>query len=112
MNVGGNDELGDFLIGPDGMTLYLFTNDSENLSACYDGCAVAWPPLLVAEGEEPTAGEGVTGELGVITRDDGGLQVTYDGIPLYYWINDVVPGDATGQNVREVWFVISPDGGM
>ena len=54
----------------------------------------------------------MTGELGVITRDDGGLQVTYDGIPLYYWINDVVPGDATGQNVREVWFVISPDGGM
>ncbi|MBN1963330.1 MAG: hypothetical protein JW910_01705 [Anaerolineae bacterium] len=108
VNVGGNEELGPFLIGPNGMTLYLYTEDEADVTNCYDNCAIAWPPLLVAEGETPTAGEGVMGELGVITRDDGGFQVTIDGIPLYYWINDVVPGDATGQNVREVWFVLSP----
>ncbi len=112
VNLGGDDNLGDFLIGPDGMTLYLFTNDAADVSNCYDQCAANWPPLLVAEGETPTAGEGVPGELGVITREDGGLQVTYDGVPLYYWFNDVVPGDATGQDVGGVWYVVSPGGGM
>lgn len=109
VNLGGNDDLGDFLVGPDGMTLYLFTNDDENVTNCYDQCAVNWPPLLVAADETPTAGEEIMGELGVIERTDGGLQVTYNGMPLYYWINDVVPGDATGQNVGEVWFVIDPN---
>lgn len=112
VNIGGNEELGHFLIGPDGMTLYLFTNDEANVTNCYDRCAVAWPPLLVAEGEMPVAGDGVSGELGIIERDDGGLQITYDETPLYYWINDVIPGDATGQNVREAWYVINPDSGM
>ncbi len=110
--VGGNDELGSFLVGPDGMTLYLFTNDEPGVSNCYDNCAVNWPPLLVPDGQQPTAGEGVTGTLGVTERTDGTLQVTYDDMPLYYWIRDVVPGDATGQNVGEVWFVINVEGGM
>ncbi|MBZ0275888.1 MAG: hypothetical protein K8I60_07085 [Anaerolineae bacterium] len=108
VSVSSNADLGDFLVGPNGMTLYLFTNDTEGVSNCADQCAVAWPPLLVAEGETPTAGEGVTGELSVITRADGGLQVAYNGVPLYYWINDVVPGDTTGQGVRDVWFIVSP----
>jgi len=112
VSVGGNEELGDFLVGPDGMTLYLFTNDEPGVSNCYDQCAVRWPPLLVPAGFEPTAGEGVTGTLGVTERTDGTLQVTYNDMPLYYWINDVAPGDATGQNVGEVWFVVPPEGEM
>jgi len=107
--LGGNDELGPFLVGPDGMTLYLFTNDTTGVTNCYDECAVRWPPLLVPAGMQPTAGEGVTGTLGVTERTDGTSQVTYNGMPLYYWINDVVSGDATGQNVGEVWFVVAPD---
>ncbi|WP_119068128.1 hypothetical protein [Aggregatilinea lenta] len=112
VGMGGNDELGSFLVGPDGMTLYLFTNDTPGVSNCYDNCAVNWPPLLVPEGQEPTAAEGITGTLGVTERTDGTYQVTYDDMPLYYWIKDVVPGDATGQNVGEVWFVIDPNAPM
>jgi predicted lipoprotein with Yx(FWY)xxD motif len=108
LELGGNDELGPFLAGPDGMTLYLFTNDTPGVSNCYDECAVRWPPLLVADGEQPTAAEGIGGTLGVTERTDGTYQVTYNDIPLYYWIRDVVPGDATGQNVGEVWFVVAP----
>ena len=33
-------------------------------------------------------------------------------MPLYYWYKDVVPGDATGQNVGQVWFVLGPDGSV
>jgi predicted lipoprotein with Yx(FWY)xxD motif len=109
VSVGGNDELGLFLVGPDGMTLYLYTKDTPGVSNCYDECAVRWPPLLVPEGQQPTAGEGVTGSLGITERQDGTYQVTYNDMPLYYWIRDVVPGDATGQNVGEVWFVVPPE---
>ncbi len=108
LSVGGSEALGDFLVGPNGMTLYSFANDEAGVSNCYDQCAVNWPPLLVGASQEPTAGEGAAGAIGVIERTDGTRQVTYNGMPLYYWINDVVPGDATGQNVREVWFVVEP----
>jgi predicted lipoprotein with Yx(FWY)xxD motif len=108
VRVGGNDALGQFLVGANGMTLYIYTKDEMDKSNCYDQCAINWPPLLVAQGETPTAGDGVTGKLDVIDRTDGTKQVAYNGMPLYYWFKDVVPGDATGQNVGSVWFVQAP----
>jgi predicted lipoprotein with Yx(FWY)xxD motif len=109
VQVADHPELGRILTDGEGMVLYLFTRDEENVTNCYDDCAVNWPPLLVGDGQEPVAGEGLTGELGVIERDDGGRQVTYNGMPLYYWIRDEQPGDATGQNVGGVWYVVHPD---
>jgi predicted lipoprotein with Yx(FWY)xxD motif len=106
--VGKNDALGEFLIGANGMTLYLYTKDKPGESVCYDKCAVNWPPLLVAEGEPLVAGAGVTGKLGTTKRTDGTFQVTYSDVPLYYWIKDVVPGDTTGQDVGQVWYVLKP----
>lgn len=107
--VSQNDELGSFLVDADGMTLYLFTKDTENTSNCYDDCASAWPPLLT-DGE-PVAGEGVDAALlGTTERTDGTIQVTYGGWPLYYWVKDAAPGDTTGQDVGEVWYVVSPGG--
>lgn len=91
-----------------GMTLYWFAKDEANVSNCYGDCAVNWPPLLVAGGA-PVAGEGVTGELGVIERTDGTRQVTYNGLPLYFFAKDKVPGDVNGQGVKDVWFVVSPE---
>jgi len=108
VRLGNSDELGDFLIGADGMTLYLFTMDDEGISNCYDQCATNWPPLLVQMGEVPVPGAGVSGELGVSERDDGTLQVTYNGMPLYFWVNDEAPGDTTGHEVNDVWFVVEP----
>jgi predicted lipoprotein with Yx(FWY)xxD motif len=108
VGVSNNEELGDFLVDANGMTLYLFTNDDANVSNCYDECALNWPPLLVQAGEAPVPGFGVTGEFSVIERSDETLQVTYNGMPLYYWIEDAVPGDTNGQGVNDVWFVVSP----
>lgn len=104
-----SDDLGEFLVDAEGMTLYLFTNDTENTSNCYDDCATAWPPLLT-EGE-PMAEDGIdTSLLGTTERTDGTMQVTYGGWPLYYWVKDEAPGDTTGQDVGEVWYVVSPTG--
>ena len=109
--LGQNDELGSFLVDDKGMTLYLFTKDTPNTSNCYDKCATAWPPLLT--NGNPVGGEGVDSSmLGTTTRTDGSVQVTYNGWPLYYYAKDKAPGDVVGQNVGDVWFVVSPAGEM
>jgi len=102
-------ELGDVLVDADGMTLYMFDPDMQGASTCYDECAMNWPPL-VAEGE-PMAGAGADdAKLGTVERDDGTMQVTYDGWPLYLWAQDSAAGDTTGQGVNDVWWVLGADG--
>ena len=109
VNVSQNAALGSFLVDSKGMTLYLYTVDTPNTSNCYGPSAVAWPPLLTTGA--PVAGTGVTASmLGTTTRTDGTTQVTYNGWPLYYFATDKVPGDTTGENVQNVWFVITPAG--
>ena len=107
--VGKNDTLGSFLVDDKNMTLYLFTKDTPNISNCYDKCATAWPPLLTTGAA--VAGDGVdASKLGTTKRTDGTMQVTYNGWPLYYYVKDTKPGDVIGQNVGDVWFVITPVG--
>lgn len=103
-----DDELGSYLTDAEGMTLYLFTNDEpgSGVSVCNDDCAENWPPFVA---DEPLAlPDDVPGELTMITRDDGTEQVAYNGMPLYYWANDEAPGDTTGHEVGDVWFVVNP----
>src|SRR5690606_1581076 len=71
VSLSSSEELGDFLVGPNGMTLYLFTNDSPGVSSCADQCATNWPPLTVGEEETPVLAEGIPGALNAITREDG-----------------------------------------
>jgi predicted lipoprotein with Yx(FWY)xxD motif len=101
--------LGTILVDGKGMTLYLFTKDTQGsgTSTCEAGCLAAWPPLL----GKPTAGTGADQTmLGTLTRTDGTSQVTYNGWPLYYWAQDSAPGQTTGQGVQNVWWVVSPTG--
>ena len=79
-----------------GMTLYWFAPDTPTKSACYGSCAAYWPPVYGAQ----KAGPGVTGKLGTIKRTDGTIQATYDGHPLYTYIGDSHPGQATGNNIN------------
>lgn len=99
--------LGPILVDGAGMTLYLFAKDSAGHSVCYDGCATAWPPLLVSNLAN-VALDGIGGTVGTTLRDDGNNQVTYNGAPVYYCFRDKQPGDTTGQNVGKVWLVVPP----
>lgn len=103
-------DLGEILAGPEGFTLYMFDQDTrgEGASSCHGGCADAWPPLTI-EGE-PTSGADVAAELETFERGDGALQVTANGWPLYYFASDESPGDAKGQGVNDVWWVLDPGG--
>lgn len=101
-----------FLVDDQGMTLYVFTDDTQNggTSACTDAeCTAEWPAFVVTAA--PTAGEGVDASmLGTITRDDGTMQATYNGWPLYHFSGDTAPGDINGQGMEGKWFLVSAAG--
>ena len=104
-------QVGPVLVDAGGLTLYHFTKDTAGTIACTGDCATRWPPLVLSSGQgTPVAGEGLSGSLGTVKRPDGGVQVTYDGMPLYKYSGDTKPGDTTGQGIGGVWFVVQPAG--
>ena len=141
LQVSENEMFGAYLTDGEGRTLYIFVNEEmeedaggetggetggesertagimQNTLPCTDECAEEWPPFLT-DGD-PVAGEGVDAWLlGTRTRDDGSVQVTYNGWPLYYYHDDEAPGDTKGQGIEPpaedafggAWYVVSPEG--
>ena len=108
--------LGRVLVDGQGLTLYVFEPDHRSgTPTCYGTCAAAWPPLLLRAGAaSPSAGGGASAALvGTASRRDGTTQVTYNRWPLYRWVNDSAPGQATGQGLDNLggrWYVLDPDG--
>jgi predicted lipoprotein with Yx(FWY)xxD motif len=104
--------LGEVLVDRRGRTLYLFARDSGTTSACSGACAVNWPPLRVRG--TPLVGSGAKpSEVGRTARPDGISQLTYDGHPLYTFVNDKQPGDTNGEGINAFggsWFAVSPAG--
>ena len=104
--------LGKIIVDGKGRTLYLFEKDRRGHSACSGGCAAYWPPLLTSA--KPVAGTGVKKSLlGTIRRSNGKKQVTYNGHPLYRFVQDTRPGQVKGQDTHFFgggWYVISPSG--
>lgn len=111
LEVRQDSNLGAFVAGKDGMSLYVFKVDTGGTSACNGDCAGTWPPLTVGSAADVTAGSGVTGQLGTISRADGTTQVTLGGAPLYYYVGDSAAGDTKGQGLSDVWYLASPAGG-
>jgi predicted lipoprotein with Yx(FWY)xxD motif len=106
----GQSELGQFLTGPDGKTLYVFTRDAPNTSNCKGDCLALWPPLLALAGQPIVADNAAAGKFDTI-RTPSGNQVTYNGAPLYHYAPDAQPGDTKGHLFGGVWFVARPDTG-
>ena len=100
--------LGQVLTDGMGNTLYYFTRDTDpNTSACMGGCANAWPIFYA---ENLALGSGLdSADFGAFMREDSLMQSTYKGWPLYYFVNDTIPGETNGEAVNDVWFVAKPD---
>jgi predicted lipoprotein with Yx(FWY)xxD motif len=108
VQLSSNEELGSYLVDANGRTLYRYDLDTAEASACTGDCAQTWVPFTVPADTLLVAGDGVTGSLGAIVRDDGSVQVTYNGSPLYYFADDQQPGDTGGQAVENTWWVVNP----
>jgi predicted lipoprotein with Yx(FWY)xxD motif len=104
--------LGSVLVDRQGRTLYLFARDSGPTSACSGVCAANWPPVLVSG--NPRIGSGVKpSDVATTARPDGKRQLTYNGHPLYTFVNDTKPGDTNGEGISAFggsWFAVSPAG--
>jgi predicted lipoprotein with Yx(FWY)xxD motif len=102
-----SSKLGNILVDGDGRTLYAFTKDKGDQSACSGGCATNWPALTGTA----AAGTGVQASLlSTSMQANGDSQVTYGGRPLYYFAGDAKPGDTNGQGVGNLWFALTADG--
>jgi predicted lipoprotein with Yx(FWY)xxD motif len=84
-----------------GQPLYYYQPDTAAKSFVTGGLAKLWPPLTSAA----PAGTGVSGRLSVL-NDVNGQQVTYNGHPLYTFVDDHA-GQVTGQGVQN-FFVATP----
>jgi predicted lipoprotein with Yx(FWY)xxD motif len=92
-----------------GFTLYSFAPDTATASKCTGACAQIWPPVTAPV----TAGQGVTGTLGKITRPGGAKQASYNGHPLYTYTADTAPGQANGNGINVnggVWHEVTASG--
>ncbi|MCL4287942.1 MAG: hypothetical protein KJ006_09895 [Thermoleophilia bacterium] len=102
---------GPILFDGEDRAIYYFDKEASAESECYGACAEAWPPVLT-EGAPEAGGDADRALLGTTERDDGSTQVTYDGHPLYYYVDDP-PGEALCHDVDEfggLWLVVEPDG--
>jgi predicted lipoprotein with Yx(FWY)xxD motif len=102
---------GKVIVDGTGRTLYVFDKDTANPSKsnCDGGCAAMWPPVLAGSGTPQV--DGVDASLvGTVARTDGSKQVTVAGLPVYQFAKDTKAGDANGQAVGGIWWVVGPDG--
>lgn len=85
-----------FMVDAEGMSLYTFDKDDVNVSNCPNvaGCTDLWPPF--------------TATVESIEFGSTGTYTTYYKHPLYYFINDMNPGDVLGDNYGKVWHLVYP----
>ena len=93
---------GGVLVNDAGMTLYTFDKDTagSGKSACNGPCATLWPAV-------PATAASYAAPYSVVTRDDGSKQLARNGKPLYLFAQDTQPGERKGDNVKDVWHVVT-----
>ena len=105
INIANKAGIGDYLVDSKGMTIYYFLRDSKDKSNATAAIIKIWPVFYVANVMVPAALNAA--DFGTITRDDGSMQSTYKGWPLYYYIKDQTAGDTMGQQFNNLWFVVT-----
>jgi predicted lipoprotein with Yx(FWY)xxD motif len=96
-----NTSLGQVVTDTSGMTLYVFDKDTtgSGKSSCSGACATAWPPATTSNAT-PASPSGLSGSLTTIKRDDGTLELTLDGRPLYRYAGDSAAGQTNGDGIN------------
>ncbi|MEU4289206.1 hypothetical protein AB0E63_13385 [Kribbella sp. NPDC026596] len=101
--------LGKVVVDGNGRTVYIFDKDTSGKSNCQGDCLAKWP--VVAAGDGTPQLDGIdTSLVSTITRSDGSKQLAIGGLPLYLFASDAQAGDAKGQAVGGVWWVVGADG--
>jgi predicted lipoprotein with Yx(FWY)xxD motif len=110
--VAKSSELGPVLVDAEGFTVYDFHKDKGTTSACYGACAKGWPPLTTSGAPKAMSGAEAS-KLGTTERNDGTMQVTYAGHPLYTFVEDTKPGETKGNDTSAFgaqWYALKSSG--
>ena len=95
---------GRVLVTRSGQALYWWNRERGGVVRCTGACARAWPPLIVPRRSRvPATIAGVKGRFGTVIRPDGRRQVTFQGMPIYSYVNEG-PRQVRCNNV-DGWFV-------
>jgi predicted lipoprotein with Yx(FWY)xxD motif len=92
----GQSPLGQFLVDANGLSLYAFSGDGKDQTACVTNCAAVWPAVIVDRLPETADASIDRALVTTIARPDGKRQLAYAGIALYYSESDLQPGDTWG----------------
>jgi predicted lipoprotein with Yx(FWY)xxD motif len=87
--------IGQYLAGPTGKALYTYNADTSGVSNCTGSCLDNWPPYTVTS----TIANLPAGISTIKRTDNGQMQYTYNGKPLYYFTGDSA-GKVTGNGVE------------
>ncbi len=108
-------DAGRVLVDSSGQALYASDQEATGRVMCTGACLSFWMPLTVKGGDD-LHGSLPGGKVGVITRPDGGKQVTFDGKPVYSFTQEG-PGEVTGDGLMDAfdgqqftWHVVSVGG--
>jgi predicted lipoprotein with Yx(FWY)xxD motif len=109
VNLSTGSSLGQYLVDGSGMTLYWTTADAPGTSNISGATLSLWPVFFTPSISVPPSLN--ASDFGSITRSDGTMQTAYKQWPLYYYSADKSAGDAFGQGVAGIWFVVNPAAG-
>lgn len=107
-----SSSVGERVVAANGKSVYIFAKDvkGSGKSACTGGCATNWPAVTTTSATP--AVDGVGGTIGTIPTADGKMQITINGMPIYFYSKDEDSSDTYGQGVGGVWSLVSPSGSM
>jgi len=111
--------VGTVLVDRAGKTIYSPAQEATRKILCTSSCLSFWFPVTVAFPHVGRRASGIDGVLGTIRRpDDGKIQLTYNGRPLYTFRLDRSPGQDHGNNFRDsfggtsfTWRAVTATGG-
>ena len=98
------DEGGAYITDSAGNSLYMLENDTDG-SVCVGDCLATWPPVLVTDVQPSVHLDSNLDStlLGTIERDDGTMQLTYNGRPLYRYAADTGANRMAGHGLEDQW---------
>jgi len=90
--------------------VYLYEPDGTNTASQVPAnLKAAWPPVTATG--TPVAGTGLDpSKIKANMQPDGTSIVSYNGHLLYTFAGDSAAGDAKGQGLGDVWYVLSTAG--
>lgn len=108
-----SEEQGEYLADSEGRPLYILEGETSGETRCDAECLQVWPPF-VATDSQPFAAQGELDSalIGTQPLEDGTQQVTYDGMPLYYYVADLGNEQVTGlvEDQWGEWYLVGPSG--